>query len=167
MPARDVDTSLHRIYLADFDGSADHFDIQRSLPLAERAQLADREMEFTGNVHDSRVNMHAAQNRVAVAQLALALRAWSFTRRSKDGGEEPWPLPAEPAAREAEVNRLDETLGAWVAQQVMSYYQSRRIAPVDPTNATGSSSRLPEPTPALAESASLPSGDAGDSGFSS
>jgi hypothetical protein len=149
MPPRNADSGLVRIYLKDgFEpDSPDHFDVVKVLPLIERSELADAEIEFRGNPFDpAGRSTHWARSRALTAQLAKAIRAWSFTRAGADGAEEPWPLPADAEGRAAAVHELGGPLGIWMGEQVNNYYMGLRIAPADPTNGTASSSTTPAPS---------------------
>ena len=153
MAGRNATNRLHRITLERFDRSEDWIDIVEVLPYLDNSEIKDRALR-----RDNNGMLVYAINRQRQLRLAFGLRAWSFARTlldesgaplyDEDGNErtEPWPLPADPDKRLDEIAKLDGGLGTWLGAEVEEWYDRSRIAPVDPTNATATSSTLPAAT---------------------
>ena len=173
MAGRNATNRLHRITLETFDRSPDWVDIVEVLPYLDNSEIKDRALR-----RDNNGMLVYAINRQRQIRLAFALRAWSFERTvldesgapvyDADGVEktEPWPLPDDPDRRLDEIAKLDGALGTWLGIAAEEWYDRSRIAPLDPTNATASSSTSPAST-AVAQDDTPSSPTAGDAGTAS
>jgi hypothetical protein len=106
-----------RISLREFDGSDDWVDVRATLSYRDHLEL--RSMAVSGAVQTAEgMHLQIDTGRAQLELLCRAIVAWSLRASEHD----PAPLPV---TREL-IERLDQSLGDWLAQRIDQLYQSAR-----------------------------------------
>jgi hypothetical protein len=106
-----------RISLREFDGSDDWVDVRAALSYRDHLEL--RSMAVSGAVQTAEgMHLQIDTGRAQLELLCRAIVGWSLRASEHD----PAPLPV---TREL-IERLDQSLGDWLAQRIDQLYQGSR-----------------------------------------
>lgn len=121
-----INRGVHRISLEPFDGSGNWVDIRATRSYGAMRRLQGSGLRYkvgAGNTQEIDYDFEGA----AIALMATSIVAWSL--KADEGDAEPMPVNEE-TFRE----RLDASVGEWLAGEIDAYYKPKDVSPGDLKN---------------------------------